>query len=299
MTAVASPLLLAHQGRTLAALARAALSSVAPRRPSTSRVASPTPGPWVEDRAPSPPPALVSAFVRGAGGDPAHYRGILPPHLYPQWTFALASRLFARTPYPLVRVLNAGTTMIQRAPLPTREPLVLRARLESVDDDGARALLTVRVVTGTRSSPDALTSLLSAYVPLSAAPRGKPKRPRPTVPLSAHELAFRRFGRTAGRDFAWITGDVNPIHWSPMVARAAGFRTCILHGFATFAASMEAVVRARLSGDVSRLAQVSARFVRPLPLPRSVGVYVTPGGRLLLGDAPGGDVYLDGELTLV
>jgi len=298
VTAVASPLLLVHQGRTLAALGRAALSSVAPRRAASQSPAHTLPGEWVEDRAAAPPPALVSAFVRGAGGEPAHYRGILPPHLYPQWTFPLASRLFARTPYPLVRVLNAGTTMIPRAPLPAGEPLVLRARLESIDDDGARALLTVRVVTGTRSSPDALTSLLSAYVPLSTAPRGKPKRPRPTVPLDAHELAFRRFGRTAGRDFAWITGDVNPIHWSPTYARAAGFKTCILHGFATFAASVEAVVRARLSGDVARLAQVSARFVRPLPLPRAVGVYLTPAGRLLLGDAPGGDVYLDGELTL-
>jgi hypothetical protein len=298
VTAVASPLLLVHQGRTLAALGRAALSSVAPRRAASPSPARALPGEWVEDRAPAPPPALVSAFVRGAGGEPAHYRGILPPHLYPQWTFPIASRLFARAPYPLVRVLNAGTTMVQRAPLPAGEPLVLRARLEAVEDDGARARLTVRVVTSTRSSPDALTSLLSAYVPLAAAPRGKPKRPRPTVPLDAHELAFRRFSRTAGREFAWITGDVNPIHWSPAYARVAGFGTCILHGFATFATSVEAVVRARLSGDVARLAQISARFVRPLPLPRSVGVYLTPGGRLLLGDAPGGDVYLDGELTL-
>lgn len=298
MSAAASPLLLAHQRRTLAALGRAALTSLVPKGRAATLAALATPGEWVEDQAPSPPPALVRAFVRAAGGEPGHYRGVLPPHLFPQWTFPLASRLFATTPYPLLRVLNAGTTMIPSAPLPAGEPLLLRARLESVDDDGVRARLTVRVVTGTRSSPEALTSLLSAYVPLTSTPPKTPKRPRPLVPLDAHELAFRRFGRTAGRDFAWITGDVNPLHWSPLYARAAGFRTCILHGFATFAASVEAVVRARLSGDVTRIATVSARFVRPLPLPRTVGVYLTDGNRLLLGDAPGGDVYLDGELTL-
>src|SRR5262245_3996267 len=57
----------------------------------------------------SPRPAsLVRDYIRHVGGDPAAYRGSVPPHLFPQWSFPVASRLLAGLPYPLERVLNAG-----------------------------------------------------------------------------------------------------------------------------------------------------------------------------------------------
>jgi hypothetical protein len=37
------------------------------------------------------------------------------------------------------------------------------------------------------------------------------------------------------------------------------------------------------------------RFSRPLVLPANVGVYVTRGGEVFVGDAPGGGAYLDGH----
>ena len=46
-------------------------------------------------------------------------------------------------------------------------------------------------------------------------------------------------------DFAKLTGDFNPIHWVPAYARASGFRSCILHGFATMSYAMEAIRSAR------------------------------------------------------
>jgi len=220
--------------------------------------------------------------------------------MFPQWTFPVASRLFAETPYPLLRILNAGTSMAPSAPLPAGEPLLVRARMESIDDDGARAILKVTVVTGTRSAPDALTSTISAYVPLAKRGSGatREKKALPLVPLTARELSFGRYGANAGRDFAFLTGDVNPIHWVPAYARASGFKGCILHGFGMFAHAVEAVVRGRLAGSAGRLARVEAKFVRPLLLPARAGVYLTETGDLYLGDAPGGGVYLDGSLSL-
>ena len=100
---------------------------------------------------------------------------------------------------------------------------------------------------------------------------------------------------SAGLDFAKLTGDFNPIHWLAPYARASGFRAVILHGFSTFARSIEALNRSRFAGDPSKLTVIDARFSRPLVLPARVGIYVTNDGGIWVGDAPGGGAYLEGR----
>jgi acyl dehydratase len=285
---------LLEQGPVLRALAGAALSSLrAPRHGAVTAA----PGPWIEARVAPPSPALVHDYLRHIGADPSSYRGVVPAHLFPQWAFPLASRALAGLPYPLARVLNAGCRLEARAPLPAGEPLLVRARLESVDDDGRRALVTTRVETGTKSAPDALFTELRAFVPLAKAERGGARKERAGVPADARELAFLRISADAGLDFAKLTGDVNPIHWIGAYARAAGFRGTILHGFATFSRALAALDRAVLAGAPSRLVAVDARFTKPLPLPARVGVYLA-GDSLWVADAPGSRAYLEATITL-
>ena len=83
--------------------------------------------------------------------------------------------------------MNAGCRIEQRAPLPANEPLLVRAQLAKVDDDGRRALITTSVITGTKSAPDAIVAEIRAYVPLAKA-NGKGGA-RSTVPLDAREIA--------------------------------------------------------------------------------------------------------------
>ena len=298
------------QGPVLAALGRAALAELRARLPIPARHAhganggsgtprrhapgAEAPGPWIERELPPRPEALVRDYVRNVGGDPAWYRGRVPAHLFPQWAFPLAARAIAPLPYPLARVMNAGCRIEQRAPLPAGEPLRVRARLESVDDDGRRAILVQRIETGTRSSPDALVAEMRAYVPLGKGAGKSASKDRPGVPPGARELAFSSVAADAGLDFAKLTGDANPIHWLAPYARAAGFRACILHGFGTLARAVEALNRARFAGDPARLAAIDVRFTRPLVLPARVGVYVE-GDRIWVGDAPGGGAYLEGR----
>ena len=282
------------QGPVLVALGRAALSTV---RPTSSGTTATAPGPWLEATLPPRPEALIRDYVRHVGGDPGWYRGIVPAHLFPQWGFPLAAEALSKLHYTLARVMNAGCRIEQHAALPAGEPLIVRARIESIDDDGRRAIVTQRVVTGTREVPDAITADLRAYLPLDTKRDGGAKKARPTVPANARELAYLRIRRDAGLDFAKLTGDFNPIHWVPAYARAAGFRGTILHGFATLARAIEAVNRARFAGDPRRLATVDVRFSRPLPLPATVGVYVDDDNGLWVGDAPGGGAYLEGRYS--
>lgn len=283
-----------RQGRVLGALGRTAFAALAQRR-GAGAVPPRVPGPEVRATVPPLPPDLIDDYVRHVGGDPRAWRGLVPPHLFPQWAFPLAARTLDGLPYPLLRVVNGGCRMHVRAPLPAGEPLEVRAHLHAVDDDGRRVILEQRVITGTRSAPDALCADFQAIVPLSGAP-GAPreKKPRPIVPAEAREIARFRLAADAGLSFAKLTGDFNPIHWVPAYARASGFPRPILHGFATFARAAEGLVRNLFAGDVHALALLEARFVRPLVLPADVGLYVH-GADVFMGDLPGGPAFMSGR----
>jgi acyl dehydratase len=230
------------------------------------------------------PDSLVRDVRRWAGGDPKAPH--LPPHLFPQWGFPLLSRTLARVPYPLPKVLNQGCRITVHAPLPKGVPLTLTARLQDAREEPGKARLHQRLVTGTAEVPEAVVADVFAVVPLPReGARGPRKRgARPGVPIGARELDGRRFGAGAGRDFAILTGDINPIHVFAPAARAAGFRSCILHGFGTLAWAWEGLVARRLAGDEARLAQIDVRFTRPLVLPNTVRLYTFDAP----ADAPAG-----------
>jgi hypothetical protein len=276
--------------RALGGVARAALS-----RPKGGAARPATPGPWIEAELPPRPEALVRDYVTHVGGDPAWYRGAVPPHLFPQWGFPLALRTLAGLPYPYGRAVNAGCRIDVRAPLPAGEPLLVRVRLESIDDDGRRAFITQRLVTGTPSAPEAMTAELRVHIPLGGKGGRAGSKARPVVPSDAMEIAALSIDARAGLDFALLTGDFNPIHWVRPYARVAGFRSTILHGFATLARAWEALVGGPLGGDPARLRAVDVRFTRPLVIPARVSVYTGADGGLWVGDAPGGDAYLEGR----
>lgn len=283
-----------RQGRVLAALGRTALAALTQRKGSNAGPPS-VPGPEIRATVPPLPADLIDDYVRHLGSDPRAWRGVVPPHLFPQWAFPLAARTLDGLPYPLLRVVNGGCRMHVRAPLPAGEPLEVRAHLHAVDDDGRRVILEQRVITGTRSAPDALIADFQAIVPLGGG-QGAPKekKARPVVPTDAREIARFRLGSDAGLSFAKLTGDFNPIHWVPAYARASGFPRPILHGFATFARAAEGLVRNLHAGDVHALELLEARFVRPLVLPADVGLFVQ-GAEVFVGDLPGGPAFMSGR----
>jgi acyl dehydratase len=319
---------LRHQGRVLAALGGTALEAGLRRlglsRPAATASAA-IPGPDIVAEVPAPTAALIRDYLRFVGGDPAAYKGRVPAHLFPHWGLPLAAQTLRGLGYPLMRVMNGGCRLQMNAPLPQGQRLQVRARLESVDDDGRRAVLRQRVITGTAAVPEAVVADIFAIIklgpsegpkppalwlrrakpasanaiPLSSASKGtngapKPRKESARVPADARELAFWRLRPDTGLGFALLTGDFNPVHWVRPYARALGHRSTILHGFATLARAIEGLNRGLFAGDVDRLASIDVRFTRPLVLPARVGLYLD-GRHLTVGDAPGGPAYLDGH----
>ena len=197
-------------------------------------------------------------------------------------------------PYDFSRVMNAGFAIDVHGALPAGKPLRLKANLESVDDNGKRAILTQKLITGTDDAPEALSALVNAYIPLKRDKKGR-KKERPIVPGPAREIGRIKLSKKSGLDFALLTGDFNPIHWVTPYARMMGFKSTIAHGFSIAARAIESLNRVVWSGQVHRLKRFECRFVRPLTLPSTVGFYLHGEGEIYGGDAPGGPAYLVGS----
>ena len=289
---------LLEQGPVVWGLIRTVGKALTPRR---GKAAVLTPTPYIVRELPPRSRSLVKAYVEHVGGDPAAYQDTLPPHLFPQWTFPVAAATLEGLPYPLLKVVNGGCRLEMNRPLPNDEPLRVRARLEEVVIKGSRAVLHQKIITDTPGAKDALVAHLYALVPSGEkrASSGSEKSSRAAnrVPEDAREIAVWKLPADAGLDFAKLTGDFNPIHWVAPYARASGFKSTILHGFATLARAVEGLNR-EVCTEGKRLHTVDVKFTKPLVLPATVGLYVGPNDQFFVGDAPGKPAYMTGTFSL-
>jgi acyl dehydratase len=285
------------QGAVLAALGQTVTSGFR-RGAGSSGQPPPMPGPEVRREQQPLPRDLIDTYVAHLGSDPRAYRGQVPAHLFPQWCFPALTRTLEGLPYPLLRVVNGGCRIEVREAIRDDEPIVVRAWLESIDDDGRRAVFHQRVLTGTPSAPEALSIDVYPIVPLPSATTDAPpkKRERARVPDDARELLRYQLTRADALAFAKLTGDFNPIHWIPPYARMSGFRNVILHGFGSLARAWEGLCRSRFAGDPRAIQSFDVKFTRPLTLPRDVGLYLK-GDEITLGDAPSAPAYLTGRFS--
>jgi acyl dehydratase len=61
-----------------------------------------------------------------------------------------------------------------------------------------------------------------------------------------------------------LSGDPNPLHVDPAVAKAAGFPRPILHGLATFGIAGHAILKSLCGYDPARLKAIAGRFSAPV-----------------------------------
>lgn len=246
--------------------------------PNFLRGPAPTPpSDWAERVFPPPPDELVDAYVEHVGADPARYTDCVPPHFFPQWAFAMTGGLLRGLRYPLLRAVNGGCRLETRADLPRGRALIVRGRLASVEDDGRRALIVTRFTTGVEGMTKLMSAEMRVVIPLARGSSGEKKSP-PRVDPEAHELYREKLSRDAGREFALLTGDFNPIHVAPLYAKASGFPNVILHGFGTFARAWEAAARE------APISVLDGRFTRPVVLPNELRV-LGSGERVWVVDA--------------
>jgi acyl dehydratase len=91
-----------------------------------------------------------------------------------------------------------------------------------------------------------------------------------------------------------VSGDVNPIHLNPLVARLFGFRRAIAHGM-----WLKARCLAALEGRLPDLLTAEVEFKSPLLLPSTVGFSSQPNGAgwtFAVAEARSGRPHLSGSV---
>jgi acyl dehydratase len=87
---------------------------------------------------------------------------------------------------------------------------------------------------------------------------------RRTMPARAPDFTVDLPTTTQAALIYRLSGDLNPLHADPAVARTAGYDRPILHGLATFGVAGHALLRACCNYEAAQLRRMEGRFTAPV-----------------------------------
>lgn len=179
-----------------------------------------------------------------------------------------------RTGGDLVQLLHTGQRTELLRPLPAQGVMRTSAALRGLWDMKVGALAIVDTETAVDGEPAVRTSwqlLLRGAGGFGGErpPQGlRTKPPKDAAPAFEARVPTSRSQALLYR----LTGDVNPIHARPDVAKLAGFERPILHGLCTYGVAGRAALGALAGNDPARFVTLDARFAK----------VVMPGDTLLV-----------------
>lgn len=185
-------------------------------------------------------------------------------------TFPVSLALMARGdfPFPLLGLVHLRNQVLQHRPVRVGEQVDVECRVRDLQSHRKgrtfEAVSTILSRDGDIIATDVSTYLAKGdgggedEVRSSTRSRRRPfEPPRPT--------GRWKLGADAGRRYAEVSGDVNPIHMSGLSAKAFGFPRAIAHGMYT---ASRAFTEARV--DLSRPLRWDVSFDAPVTLPGTV-----------------------------
>lgn len=168
-----------------------------------------------------------------------------------------------------VKVLHAGQELILHKPLPSSGVVEATTKITEIVDkgEGKGALIVSERVVRDKATGEDLCTLVSTTMARgdggfggssvsSSIPDQIPERAPDLVcdlpTLDQAALIYR------------LSGDFNPLHASPSVAREGGFEKPILHGLCTFGVATHAILKTLCDYDPARFHRIRLRFSAPV-----------------------------------
>jgi acyl dehydratase len=167
------------------------------------------------------------------------------------------------------QVLHGEQGLVIHRPLPAAATVTGRTVIDAIVDKGPGrgALLYAH-----RDVRDIESGELLCSVSTTAFLRGDggfggpsgPTRPAHALPDRAPDIAVDLSTLPQAALIYRLSGDYNPLHADPAVAKAAGFPRPILHGLCTYGVAGHALLRALCGYDPTRLRRMDVRFSAPV-----------------------------------
>lgn len=167
------------------------------------------------------------------------------------------------------KVLHGEQGLEIHAPMPVSGTVIGRTRIEEVIDkgEGRGALIYIAREISDKATGRALaTARMTTFARADGGfggPSG-PVKPVHQLPERAPDMAVDIATRPEAALIYRLSGDPNPLHASPAVAREAGFDRPILHGLCSYGVAGRAILETCCEGDPSRLRRLDLRFSSPV-----------------------------------
>jgi len=167
------------------------------------------------------------------------------------------------------KILHGEQGIIIHKPLPPAATVTAKTRITEILDkgEGKGALIYTERDLTDKATGDMLATLTSTSFARGNGGFGGPLGPQP----QPHALPEREpdtyvdFPTNASSALLYrLSGDPNPLHADPEVAKAAGFKAPILHGLCSLGVSGHAVLKTYCDYDVSRFRSLRLRFSAPV-----------------------------------
>jgi hypothetical protein len=232
-----------------------------------SKRARPTPG--------GTPPPLRSEFVMPGidHGHVARYAaalgfapGPVPGRVPLTWWYLpvqrahMATMLSSAFPYRLAGMVHVENELVAHAAAAPGAPVALSTRIEILPPTASGAVYCALETVGS-SNGQRIFTCTSKYLAVRGQGAGKGRRPAPAAEPGT-VIDSWTLAPSAGRAYARVSGDWNPIHLAPWSARLMGLPAPIIHGMHSLARSCAALEHA--AGR--QVTGISVRFTAPVPL---------------------------------
>ncbi|PCH63387.1 MAG: 3-alpha,7-alpha,12-alpha-trihydroxy-5-beta-cholest-24-enoyl-CoA hydratase [SAR86 cluster bacterium] len=168
-----------------------------------------------------------------------------------------------------VRVLHAGQELIMHKPLPSSGTVLARTRITDIIDKGPGkgAIIISERTINDKFSGEKYSTVVNTTLARGDGGFGGENLPGPTPAVLPDRAPDHICDLTTLPRQALIyrlSGDYNPLHADPAVAKSVGFERPILHGLATYGLACRAVLKTVCDYDASRLTGLDVRFSAPV-----------------------------------
>jgi len=168
-----------------------------------------------------------------------------------------------------VRMLHGEQQLRIVEPLPVAGTIIGQTRIREICDKGPgkQALLYIEREIRDKATGRLYSVLEQTVVCLGQGGFHGPRNAAPLphrIPERKPDAAFAQRILPQGALLYRLSGDMNPLHADPKVAKAAGFEAPIFHGLGTLGIAGHAVLRTCCDYDASRFRSMQVRFASPV-----------------------------------
>jgi len=216
-------------------------------------------------------------------------------HVPLTWWYLLAQRAHLATmlepgfPFRIAGLVHMDNTLEAHGDAVPGAPLLVRTVLRLLPPSSSGALRCMLETSGSSGDRPVFTCTSTYLIRRGSKGGAKPAEREPAGTV----LAQWTLDAAAGRRYARLSGDWNPIHLYRWSARLMGMRAPIIHGMHTLAASCAALEQA--GGRPAR--RIICRFRAPVALGSTVSLRSVPETGEFVVDA-GGNPAVTGSCTL-